>query len=237
MLKRFLTCSTIAATAILCMAQGARAATLTFDDIDLGAATYGHYPNDFFYGGLHFNDYDMNVLSAAIAAPTTGNNGQFFTFGSGDYLEPLVITLDDGGVGGAFSLQSLRLALGGFNDALPGSIDRVTITGVRSANCAVNCANPTAVTFDVGYGFQVFNLAGFNNLSSVTIGQQMIGEAGQQRVDLGFLGADDIRFVVGDSGGGIVPEPATWAMMIMGFGGIGGLMRSRRRRGLTSATT
>jgi hypothetical protein len=27
-----------------------------------------------------------------------------------------------------------------------------------------------------------------------------------------------------------IPEPATWAMMIMGFGGVGGLLRSRRRR-------
>ncbi|MFI4966277.1 MAG: PEPxxWA-CTERM sorting domain-containing protein [Caulobacterales bacterium] len=26
------------------------------------------------------------------------------------------------------------------------------------------------------------------------------------------------------------PEPATWAMMLMGFGGIGGLLRSRRRK-------
>jgi hypothetical protein len=30
-------------------------------------------------------------------------------------------------------------------------------------------------------------------------------------------------------GGGLVPEPASWAMMIMGFGGLGALMRGRRR--------
>lgn len=28
---------------------------------------------------------------------------------------------------------------------------------------------------------------------------------------------------------GVVPEPATWAMMLMGFGGAGALLRSRRR--------
>jgi len=29
---------------------------------------------------------------------------------------------------------------------------------------------------------------------------------------------------------GAVPEPATWAMMIMGFGAVGGMMRVRRRK-------
>jgi hypothetical protein len=31
-------------------------------------------------------------------------------------------------------------------------------------------------------------------------------------------------------GGGPVPEPATWAMMIMGFGGMGAILRHNRRR-------
>jgi hypothetical protein len=32
-----------------------------------------------------------------------------------------------------------------------------------------------------------------------------------------------------------VPEPATWGLMLVGFGGIGGLLRSSRRRTATVA--
>lgn len=37
---------------------------------------------------------------------------------------------------------------------------------------------------------------------------------------------DNITFDVADT---VVPEPATWAMMILGFGGVGTILRGRRR--------
>jgi PEP-CTERM motif len=41
--------------------------------------------------------------------------------------------------------------------------------------------------------------------------------------------------VYGTGTGGGVPEPATWAMMILGMGGVGAALRSRRRQGLATA--
>jgi hypothetical protein len=35
----------------------------------------------------------------------------------------------------------------------------------------------------------------------------------------------------GGDGGGAVPEPSTWAMMLLGFGAMGMAMRRRRRSG------
>ena len=46
-------------------------------------------------------------------------------------------------------------------------------------------------------------------------------------------GYDNITF--GSSRpGGVVPEPATWAMMLLGFGGMGAVLRSRRRQFATA---
>jgi len=41
-------------------------------------------------------------------------------------------------------------------------------------------------------------------------------------------GFDDITF--GSSTPGAVPEPSAWALMLLGFGGLGGMLRSRRQR-------
>ncbi len=42
--------------------------------------------------------------------------------------------------------------------------------------------------------------------------------------------------VYSTGGGGGVPEPATWAMMLVGFGGLGALLRHRRHQNAIAAT-
>ncbi|THD53370.1 MAG: PEP-CTERM sorting domain-containing protein [Phenylobacterium sp.] len=38
------------------------------------------------------------------------------------------------------------------------------------------------------------------------------------------------------SNGGAVPEPASWALMLVGFGGLGAALRGSRRRAAAAAT-
>ena len=58
-----------------------------------------------------------------------------------------------------------------------------------------------------------------------------IGQAYTLRFDLSVFGGVDngVRVSTGALTTGAVPEPATWAMMLLGFGGIGFAMRSQRR--------
>jgi len=103
---------------------------------------------------------------------------------------------------------------GGFNIAL---------------NCTTACGNgsnaPHPVspfTFDItGTGLGV--LAANNFLDSNQVSHPI-----NFAVDV--VRGDGITAVVGGGLGGAVPEPATWGLMILGFGGAGAALRSRRRK-------
>ena len=91
-----------------------------------------------------------------------------------------------------------------------------------------------------------------NVLLGTAVGSYPAGAAAGDSLTLNFAGASyfiassgpqtagtnsnsifwDIGAIQADGGG--VPEPATWAMMLVGFGGLGAVMR--RRRNAASAT-
>jgi hypothetical protein len=77
-----------------------------------------------------------------------------------------------------------------------------------------------------GTGFPDYTLSGFN------INRGDIGPGDQVAFFARWSGANDgpeSFFLVAAPGGtGAVPEPATWAMMILGFGAAGSVMRRRR---------
>jgi hypothetical protein len=98
----------------------------------------------------------------------------------------------------------------------------------------------TGPPFDVSGGpFPITTFAGIGALS--TLGGQVSGEYGAvavKNVGTGPGGAGTPDFntgfigVPGPRGG--VPEPASWALMIVGMGGLGVALRSRRRLALAA---
>ena len=103
--------------------------------------------------------------------------------------------------------------------------------------------NPTgAVGLGSGAALDIFNVSGTASARNVFDWTTALGGLDASgstngnvilRIDLlsgGYAAIDNLRIVAsntpGDVGG--VPEPATWAMMILGFGVVGGAMRRRR---------
>lgn len=87
------------------------------------------------------------------------------------------------------------------------------------------------------YEFYAFN-GEYDLVSHEALFGNGFGDSNPGPTDVGdFIGAQNaaLNFAApGGGGAGAVPEPASWAMMITGFGGIGGLARLRRRKSVAA---
>jgi hypothetical protein len=111
---------------------------------------------------------------------------------------------------------------GGANGAgvnINGCADRVTFS-----------LNPNATTF-----FTIGSVDYTLNLSSFQVGGNPVSQfwTKEQADNSAFLIGNIAARSVVDPGGGAVPEPASWAMMLLGFGAIG--LSARRRRTVVTA--
>ncbi|QDZ08990.1 PEP-CTERM sorting domain-containing protein [Sphingomonas panacisoli] len=70
--------------------------------------------------------------------------------------------------------------------------------------------------------------------SNLTVGFRAAGGGWQGGSDESW-GLDNFSVTLNGNANGAVPEPATWAMMVMGFGAVGGALRSRRKATLRYA--
>lgn len=140
-------------------------------------------------------------------------------------------TAPDGSFTGMFG--DTQLGAGTFTDTfnfnMPTGIAGATISSEFSSD-PLNNIDFTSVTLN-GTPFNI-NSTGqveFRSLTGlpVTNGPQQLIVTGASGGNGSFAGT--LSFVLAAAGVPGVPEPASWALMMMGFGGAGALIRVRRR--------
>jgi len=187
----------------------------TLDDTQFGAQF-----------GVHF-DNASNDVTSAIA--TVNQDGSHVTFTSTDTFDTDTggeAVISDGSGKNADPFDNLDVAFEKSWDKVTfsfsggdSSLMSLTVNGVTlfdSGNCSFCVINNGQTKFTITGNVTPISTLAFTFSPDVTSGRQFRVEG----VDDGHEGG----------GGGPVPEPATWAMMLAGFGGMGAILRCTRRQ-------
>jgi PEP-CTERM motif len=233
--SKFLKASGVAVAALMATSASAAVVSLNFEGINAAypSTNYAQILN--FYNGGTSNqatsgtNYGVSFGSNALAIclNTIGNNTGCSNTSRGGVGDP------GSQRGGLFFLQGNQTFLNyaaGFTTGFSFNYVSVSFAGSVNVYDGLNGTGNVLGTLNLvpnsgscpGYnaGFCPFRAAGVNFAgTAMSIG---FGGVANQIV------FDDVTF--GSSTPGGVPEPATWAMMIGGFGAIGGTMRYRRRK-------
>jgi hypothetical protein len=186
-------------------------------------------------GFQNFTFSTTGTVTHTYAAPTAGTTseiGNILNGGSGgtwgfSYSTPNSPNFSTGWTISSTALKHKVLAFGGvgsqgFGGCGSGFVDtggiftcEVFIQGKHPEGTAVGDAYIT----NLGAGYGVVDNFGYNSVLDATILSVSTGSYAGVGPALGFN-------IVGAA----VPEPATWAIMLAGFGGLGAAMRGSRRK-------
>jgi len=176
------------------------------------------------------------AASAGVAAPVITNIGADLSFGDFTFTQPSGATFTFGFNGDFFGggPTTIRTAAGGevntiFGQPTTNFVDRGTVTFGPGMNFAAFEAE-TPIRFTNGDNFIGLRALAAN-------GEAFYGYAFTTNNVLNTLAFESTAnaAITATTAAGVVPEPATWAMMIGGFGMIGGAMRRRPRVTLSVA--
>jgi hypothetical protein len=159
--------------------------------------------------------------------------------GAGGASAAQMITFTDPAADGSFTgmFGNSEIPLGAFTDTytfnLPSGFASWTVSSTYNDISPTNDVGLGAVTFN-GASFQVVE-TGLNEYQRINFQPTINGS--QTLVVNGTSGGNGtysgtLSFARAPIG---VPEPATWAMMLIGFGGAGSLLRARRRTATATA--
>ena len=175
--------------------------------------------------------------SDPVSAFGTGNFGTVDVTGDSNDLH-FVINVAPGMIVDTGSHFAVAMNLSGsgftyvgpnaFTLAGPGSISNSPFSGfnlgLNCVSCGNGASNPfgSSLTFDItGTGLGVLAANNYNG-NPINFAVDVVRSGG-------------VTGVIGGGLGGAVPEPSAWALMILGFGGVGAAIRSRRRATLVTA--
>ena len=149
-------------------------------------------------------------LMAASAASAAGTLHYTFTPGSYyDYYSPAVNTP----VTGSFDFDTVT--------GLLSNVSYTSVSGTFTQGFEYDAGVPTQIYFgQFGGNYDVYQLAG----SLAAGGTIAITSGTHPSIPISAGGSLTTNVVGG------VPEPAMWAMMLVGFGGLGAVLRGRRAR-------
>lgn len=201
----------------LILAAGANATTITFDEFAAQNSNSGAVTNQYAGDGVTFSLGNVGIWSGL----SNGDPGNWLLEGTNG---PDFLGFNGYGAYGGYSeTLTFSSAINSFSADFArsnGSVDGV-IT-LDAFNGATLVASDTGTFGDLSVWMTLtLNGASFDSVTWSGTGS-------------GFhpYGVDNVVF--GDAPAG-VPEPAAWGLMLMGFGGLGAMMRSARRKQVTTA--
>jgi hypothetical protein len=191
--------------ALAAIASGGQAAVVIYTISGQGSGSLG---------GVNFTDalFDIELV---------GDTDNIVDFGLGSpYLGPLQsATVQITGFADAGVLEATRLGINRSVNIVFFSLYDGIFGGSDLFDFHVTDAEETAFDFTAPYG----PVAGFD----IFVGQ--FQDVGTSQGALTFQAASNVTFSAAP-GATAVPEPTSWALMILGFGGLGGLLRLNARR-------
>jgi hypothetical protein len=158
------------------------------------------------------------TLALAVAAPASAAQ-YLFQFSGTNLFGPPAQTMGSG----VFTTSDVATQVGGQTAfAITGITGTVNGSNIVAPTGSYGNYFTTGPAFLDGTGLRFFTAAG----TDVRVFFQ--DTVSQYRVNTFSPGATGFVTATSSALAGAVPEPATWAMMLVGFGGLGAMLRRRR---------